>query len=472
MYKQNLQSWVKHGDFLLWDLAAISISYWLAFAIRIIARKGTLYYPMMGRLWIVLLLIYFCVAMLSQSYKNILHRDRVQEVRSVILQILVSYAAFTIYFYLTREAFNFSRIAYMLSAVLALVLVYTVRIIWKRIIRLRLLENEKLSQLLVVSEEIYADEVMESIRQKRYNPFYVKGIVLLDRTREEEEVEGYPILCPADDLKEYILSEVVDEVMLNVTNLKKHQKLIQILLDAGITVHVGLPAASLKLPNKVFQKVGGQAVMTSSIVSAPGWKLAIKRIIDIVGGLVGTVITGILYLYLAPKIKKADPGPVFFAQERVGKNGRIFKLYKFRSMYLDAEQRKAELMAKNEMDGDLMFKMENDPRILPGIGKKIRESSMDEFPQFINCLLGSMSIVGTRPPTVDEFRHYEPHHKMRLSFKPGITGLWQTSGRSRITDFEEVVRMDNRYIRRWSLGFDLALILKTVRVVLKKEGAK
>jgi lipopolysaccharide/colanic/teichoic acid biosynthesis glycosyltransferase len=138
---------------------------------------------------------------------------------------------------------------------------------------------------------------------------------------------------------------------------------------------------------------------------------------------------------------------------------------------MDAEDRKKELMKENEMDG-LMFKMEDDPRVLPGIGEKIRRTSIDEFPQFINVLLGDMSLVGTRPPTVDEFKQYSPHHKMRLSFKPGITGLWQVSGRNNITDFEEVVALDNEYIKTWSIWSDIKILMKTVLVVFKKEGAK
>ena len=181
---------------------------------------------------------------------------------------------------------------------------------------------------------------------------------------------------------------------------------------------------------------------------------------------------------MAPAIKKASPGPIFFAQDRVGKNGRIFKFYKFRSMYMDAEERKKELMEQNEMQG-LMFKMENDPRIIgsekgpgKGIGNFIRKTSLDELPQFWNILKGDMSLVGTRPPTKAEYEQYDLHHKIRLSMKPGLTGMWQTSGRSDITDFEEIVKLDAQYIENWSLTLDLKLLFKTVAVVLKKEGSK
>ena len=192
--------------------------------------------------------------------------------------------------------------------------------------------------------------------------------------------------------------------------------------------------------------------------------------LDICGGLVGVVMMGIIFLFVAPIIKKQSPGPVFFSQWRIGRNGRKFKIYKFRSMYMDAEERKKELMEHNQMEG-FMFKMDNDPRIFP-FGHFLRDSSLDEFPQFWNVLKGDMSLVGTRPPTVDEYEQYELHHRRRVSIKPGLTGLWQVSGRSDITDFEEVVRLDTEYISNWRLSSDLKILLKTVGVVLARKGSK
>ena len=144
---------------------------------------------------------------------------------------------------------------------------------------------------------------------------------------------------------------------------------------------------------------------------------------DIVGAIVGLLITGIVTVFLAPALLIESPGPLFFSQVRVGKNGRRFKIYKFRSMYMDAEERKKELMSQNEMEG-LMFKMENDPRVTK-VGKFIRKTSIDELPQFWNILKGEMSLVGTRPPTEDEFLQYEGYHRRRLNMTPGLTGLWQ-----------------------------------------------
>ena len=198
--------------------------------------------------------------------------------------------------------------------------------------------------------------------------------------------------------------------------------------------------------------------------------MIIKRAIDIVGALIGLLVTAVVTIFVAPAILIESPGPIFFKQKRVGKNGRYFYMYKFRSMYRDAEERKKALMEQNEMKG-LMFKMTDDPRITK-VGRFIRATSIDELPQFFNVLKGDMSLVGTRPPTVDEFMQYAGYHKRRLSIKPGITGLWQVSGRSSITDFEEVVALDLKYIREWSIGLDIRILLKTVKIVLTGSGSQ
>lgn len=193
-------------------------------------------------------------------------------------------------------------------------------------------------------------------------------------------------------------------------------------------------------------------------------------------------ITLILCIFVGPAIYIASPGPIFFSQERVGKNGKKFKMYKFRSMYLDAEERKAELMKDNKLADGKMFKIDFDPRVIgnkikpdgshkTGIGEFIRKTSIDEFPQFFNVLKGDMSIVGTRPPLISETNLYEYQHFARLAIKPGITGMWQVSGRSEIIDFDEVVKLDKYYIENWNLGLDIKILFKTVLVVVCKKGA-
>ena len=220
----------------------------------------------------------------------------------------------------------------------------------------------------------------------------------------------------------------------------------------------------------MIESFGDYTVVTYTRFRSSYKRLLIKRCIDILGGLVGLIITGIFYPFVAIAIKLDSKGPVLFSQVRIGRNGRRFKIYKFRSMYIDAEERKRELEKQNEMQG-LMFKMENDPRITK-VGKFIRKTSIDELPQFYNVLTGDMSLVGTRPPTEDEFEKYNQYYRRRISMTPGLTGMWQVSGRSEIEDFDDVVKYDLQYIDNWSLTLDIKILFKTIWVVLAGRGSK
>ena len=187
-----------------------------------------------------------------------------------------------------------------------------------------------------------------------------------------------------------------------------------------------------------------------------------KRVCDIVVGLVALPFVLLIIAVLAPFIHFEDKGPVFYNAPRVGKDGRDFKMYKLRSMRVNAP----DLI----MEDGSTYNGADDPR-MTRVGAFMRKTSLDEMPQFLNVLKGDMSLVGTRPPTVDEYEKYQLHHHARLATKPGITGMWQVSGRSNITDFEEVVRLDTKYIQEWTYGLDIRILLRTVAVVLKREGS-
>ncbi|MFM7423627.1 MAG: sugar transferase [Elainella sp.] len=192
-----------------------------------------------------------------------------------------------------------------------------------------------------------------------------------------------------------------------------------------------------------------------------------KRMIDIVGALVGLAIVGLIMLPIAIAIQFDNPGPLFYSQIRCGLYGKTFRIWKFRSMVVEADQLKH--LVYNQAKGNI-FKNRNDPRVTR-VGGFLRKTSLDEFPQFWNVLRGDMSLVGTRPPTVDEVMRYERHHFQRLLVKPGITGEWQVNGRSKVEDFEDIVKMDVDYQRKWTALYDLTLILKTIAAVFKKDGA-
>lgn len=193
---------------------------------------------------------------------------------------------------------------------------------------------------------------------------------------------------------------------------------------------------------------------------------SMKRVLDIVGSMVGLVITSLLFIPIALAIRHDGKGPLFFSQRRVGWMGKTFKIWKFRTMIPDAEAQKH--MIKNDASGAI-FKATNDPRITP-IGQFLRRTSLDELPQFWNVLKGDMSLVGTRPPTVDELGQYDVPEWRRLDVKPGITGEWQVNGRSSIKDFSDVIALDLKYQRNWNLFYDIKLILKTFNVIFKKDN--
>jgi exopolysaccharide biosynthesis polyprenyl glycosylphosphotransferase len=283
------------------------------------------------------------------------------------------------------------------------------------------------------------------------------------------------VVADRDDVLEYAVQNVVDEAFISVPEMTENQEYLKYLIleleQMGIVVNVKIEMIDLgcESAKRIYRM--GEYYVTSFTTRLYDYRLMlVKRLMDIVGALVGLCITAVATIFLAPAILLESPGPLFFKQIRIGKNGRRFTFYKFRSMYVDAEERKKELMAQNEMHGS-MFKMTNDPRITK-VGKFIRKTSLDELPQFWNVLKGDMSLVGTRPPTEDEYLHYEGWQKRRISFRPGITGLWQISGRSNIKDFDEVVKLDLEYIDNWSIGLDMKIILKTVYAVFRGDGAE
>ncbi len=192
-----------------------------------------------------------------------------------------------------------------------------------------------------------------------------------------------------------------------------------------------------------------------------------KRILDIFGAIIGLVITGIIAIPVAIAMQLDNPGSIFYSQVRCGFEGKPFKIWKFRSMIANADRK--QHLVENQAKGHI-FKNENDPRITK-VGRFLRRTSLDEFPQFWNVIKGEMSLVGTRPPTMEEVAMYEDHHFKRLKVKPGITGEWQVKGRSEVLDFEDIVRMDLNYQKRWSLLYDINLIIRTVAVVLVRKGA-
>ncbi|MCD7956963.1 MAG: sugar transferase [Lachnospiraceae bacterium] len=427
---------------------------------------------------IIIALIHICVSAFDSNYTNILRRGYLKEFTAVIKHVALVIGTMVILMFFLRTLDTLSRMVVAYTAFLALILVWLERTVWKKYIHHRLAKNPRL--LLLVTDQTGAERILDQFQDQMLD-FQVNGIALVgENLNEIKEVRGVPVVADTESLKDYLLKSATDEILFSIpSNTKLPPDLIRECSLTGITIHLEITSSDELAGAKYEEDYAGLAVMTSYLKLITTGQAFFKRAMDITGGIVGLLITGICFLFVAPAIYISDPGPIFFTQERVGKNGRIFKLYKFRSMYKDAEARKAELMEKNEMKGQ-MFKIENDPRIIGsgldgtrhGLGHFLRSSSIDELPQFWNVLKGEMSLVGTRPPLISEVNMYNTSHRARLAIKPGITGLWQVSGRSDIDDFEEVVKLDTRYIQDWSLGLDVKILVKTVAVVLMRKGSR
>ncbi len=378
------------------------------------------------------------------------------------------------FLFFIKESSTFPRLQMAYFIVIFFVLSYFGHQLAKKIIMLYYKNSRSFNQIMLISTSDKVESVLKKYKENNNWYFKIAYIVLVDKNVKGERIEDIPVIANIADMFEVSKEIALDGVFLNLGYTEQSRYNVVSWLhgfqNMGVTVHVNIDALELDLSNKKIENLGFFKVVSYSSNFYNPIQLAFKRIMDILGGLVGSFITILISIILIPAICLESPGAPIYSSIRVGRNGRHFKMYKFRSMYKDADKRKAELMAQNEMQG-AMFKMENDPRITK-VGKFIRKTSLDEFPQFFNVLKGDMSLVGTRPPTVDEVELYQTEQKRRLSVVPGITGLWQTSGRSEITDFDEVVKLDLEYIDNWSLGLDIKLLFKTIFQVFGGKGAK
>ncbi len=482
MYKVDSEGWLKHADFILLDMVCLQLAYILAYGVS--GYGFHVYDQIIYRNMAVFLeLADFVVIIIYGTMKSVLKRGAYRNFIVTVNHGIMVGALALLYLFLLQEGAAFSRATLLLTIAFYIVLTYGMREFRKRSILKQMKDGGKRNLLVVTSKDL-ADSVIANLLKNNYARYSLAGAVVIDADWVGKTIRGVEVVATEEGAAEYVCRQWIDEVFVYVSDrLPYPAGLMEQLTSTGVTVHLNLANISDMPGKKRFVgKVGNYTVLTTSLNYASAKQLLFKRCMDIAGGLVGCLITLILCIFLGPVIYISSPGPIFFGQERVGKNGKTFKMYKFRSMYMDAEERKAELMKDNKLGDGKMFKLDFDPRvignkILPdgtkktGIGDFIRRTSLDEFPQFYNVLKGDMSVVGTRPPLPSETSLYELHHRARLAIKPGVTGMWQVSGRSDITDFEEVVRLDREYIENWNIEMDLKILFKTVAVVLLKKGS-
>lgn len=432
-------------------------------------------------------------------------RDRMYEIENVLKNSMPVYLIFFTFLLFTRNQIFNSRVFMIASISLFCFFSAVGRYYLKRWLTASFTKSKVASYVGIITTVDRAEEFVKALKEDW--SLNITGVALLDNFIENGNfsfdrelefgnehtkskmqtktkirfphviAEEIPVIATDIRFLDWIRSAPLDEVFINVpfSNSSDISALVEELEIMGITVHLNMPTLENMLNDSNFDNINCKVyadypVATFTAAVHNPTHLIVKRACDVILAIIGIILSIPVIAITAIPLLIESPGPLFFKQERVGKNGRIFNIYKVRSMYTDAEARKTELMKHNKMDG-LMFKMDNDPRITK-VGKIIRKLSIDELPQFVNVLKGDMSVIGTRPPTVAEFEQYESRHKRRLSMRPGITGMWQVSGRSDIQDFEEVVKLDCQYIDHWSILLDIKIFLKTIKVVLTHEGAE
>ncbi len=455
------------------DIVSILTSLAIAFWIRYGAIWGQNQHG--DRMWLVMFMavLYAAINIFVDFNDHFFRRGLFEEIENVVKAEVIFALSLLLLLFLLHRSSELSRLIFGYFIISNTLIMLTVRIIFKQWMVKGYKRSKYSSRLLIVTTSARAEGVIKDIEDYNEWNHIIVGIALTDGI-VKEKICGIPVVADKETLLDYVVHNGIDEVFIIDEDIRKTPLLkewIREMERMGTIVDVNIDVFDIAhAGRKSLNRVGKYAVVTFARNLFSTRQMAAKRLLDIVGSLVGMVILGIATIFVAPAIKLDSPGPVFFGQTRVGKNGRKFTFYKFRSMYKDAEERKKALMASNEMKG-LMFKMEDDPRITK-VGKFIRRTSIDELPQFWNVLRGDMSLVGTRPPTVDEFERYEAKHKCRLSMTPGLTGLWQISGRSDIKDFDEVVKLDMQYIDNWTIWEDIKILVLTVWVVFAGKGSR
>ncbi|MDY3846262.1 MAG: sugar transferase [Eubacteriales bacterium] len=428
----------------------------------------------MRRFILQLTFTFFAIFFFFPPVKNVIARSYSRTfLNSIILNLVGLFILLAVMFVCDSNLLN-ERTFVLFIMVYNILLSFIFHSLLKMLLTRKIKSKTLATLTAVITTRENAEEVISAFKYDWTRK--IVGISLYDEDEPARgEISGVRILTGKNGFIDRVRKDSIDEVFIDIpTDDKEYiENLIDELKLMGVTVNITIPFINKLDGNKKAYKyceVNGYPSLTYVMKVHNALGLIVKRVFDIMISIVGIVVSIPIVAIVAIPLLIESPGPLLFKQKRVGKNGRVFYMYKLRSMCKDAERQKRELMEQNEMDG-YMFKMKDDPRITK-VGKFIRATSIDELPQFINILKGDMSLIGTRPPTYNEYRQYMSHHKRRLSMKPGLTGLWQVSGRSNITDFEEVVKLDLKYIDNWSIFLDIKIIFKTIKVVLSRKGSE
>lgn len=477
MYRRATEGWAKHWDFILLDTICLQVAYIIAYWVRFGTDRFVYQheeYRVVG-LWLALFSV--MAAVLFNTMHTVLRRSVWQEIRRTAAQCLLVFAAIIIFLFSKKDSDSVSRIIIYVTLGIYLVLSFTTRMLYKRFLIRHRRMRKKREMLLVAEDRSGAEAAIAGFNDRPEESINVCGVVLTKEGEGISEVSGVPLVARPEEAADYICANWIDEVYVAAPEASLPEDLLAHCAEMGVTVHQELVRPMGLQREQRVEQIARKPVLTSSIRMAKPWQLVVKRVIDIVAGLILSIPAALSIVVLTPVIKSLSSGPVLLRQERIGQHGRKFRMLSIRTMYMDAKRRMKEW---HEEHPDEKLTMKNDPRLIGnrtlkdgtvknGVGYTARLLSLDVLPQAFNVLCGQMSLVGTRAPSVEEWEKYQYHHRVRLACKPGITGLWQASGKSRTMSFEEATALDTEYIANWSLGLDGKILFRTLGVEKRQK---
>lgn len=471
MYRRSLEGWSKHWDFILLDVVCLQIAYIIAYAYRFgfnrFAYNGKAY----REIGLLLAVIGIFVAMFFNTMKQVLRRGVLTEFRMTLFQCAMVFAGVVVCLFSTKEAERVSRVVLYATVGIYAFISFAFRLLYKYFLNNYMFFGKRRNMLLV-SDKAMAERMVDHLNNHPEECININGLVLVDGDGSEDKVAGVSVVSDIAGAADYIMTQWIDEVYIAVGDHNNiPEDFISECEEMAVTIHQRLITREESRGYQLVERIAKEPVITNSINIARTWELFIKRFIDIVAGFFMSLSAIVVLLVVGAKIKKESPGPLLLKHERIGQNGKKFNMYTMRLMYLDADKRLSDW---KERHGEEPVMLSKDPRIIgnkevngeykTGIGVFLRQASLQVLPKGFNVLLGQMSLVGTRAPSVREWEEYEHRHRARLACKPGITGLWQARGGSNDMSFEEATKLDTEYITNWSLGLDWKILFKVLSV--------
>lgn len=464
MYKRSIGGWAKHWDFILLDTICLQIAYIIAYSVRFGFHKFAYNRDTYRDVGLLLGAFSLIVAIVGNTMHSVLRRNIIEELKKTVIQCGLVFAAIVIFLFSAKDSDQVSRIILFTTLGIYVILSLTVRLIYKRIlIRHKTLVKNR--EMLLVGDEAGIHKAITAFEAYPEESINITGLVLLDK-KGINEIDGKVVVADGESAGQYIRNNWIDEVYIAVSDYSlMPDELIKQCGEMAVTVHQQMFINDDAKGRQWVEKIAKQPVLTTSIKIPRPRHLFIKRIVDIIAGVFLCLVSAIVIIIVTPIIKIASPGPIILKMEKIGQNGKKFRMYSIRVMYMDADRRLKEWKDKH---GDKIPSLTSDPRFIgnrdghTGIGVFIRRLGLDDLPKGLNILLGQMSLVGTRAPSQAEWERYEYRHRARLACKPGLTGLWQASGRSRTMSFEEATALDTEYIANWSLELDLKILFRTI----------